>query len=181
MEITQTEEMTPSEAGQILATEPASGWMSMEQKKAMIEEMEAFLAGGGSEEDFAASKDLSKWSLRRYAKQVKNNARKSLSGQRYSAAEQIEKLALIKQLSGEGMPLSKAVMKAGITTGSYYSWVKKHSPTRRIESRSISSEPQTDTKDYNKPLRARIASLEKLVLELSMDKQALIEKLEGAI
>lgn len=183
-------EMTTDQVPEVQEEKEDAGWLTIEQKGKIIEELVAFEAGGGTIEDFAMSKGISKWTLMRYKKQVKKSGIIEVPRKNGKSGKE-EQYRQAKALITEGTPVINACDQVGITMATYY-YYKKVREARKAE-RAIRKaaprevkimdgrESKVLAKHFNAPLIARIASLEKLVVELSLDKQALIEAREGAI
>lgn len=167
---------------QVPQQEEEKGWYTIEEKIAFIEELEAFEAGGGRIDDFAKQKGMSVSAMHRYRKQVR--------GKKHGGKHDLEtKFKEAKELIAGGLPIAEACRQAGITYPQFHYRKYKTGAKRRervaqkYAPRKIKSLRLVDVPDdsYNKTLRARIVSLERLIVELTLDKQALMEAREGAI
>lgn len=166
------------------------GWLRKEDKKKVIEELRAFEGQGGSFADFAQQKGVAESTLYRYIREVEGS-----KGRGRNATATLVKVEAVKKLMAEGKGREEACKEVGIKIGTFAYWYydksnqrKKYAPrvvkqvpnpsALSLENPSDSGE-STDRK-FNKQLSGRISALEKLVVELSLDKQALIEAVEGA-
>lgn len=165
--------------------EEAKGWLGIEEKGKLVAELDAFEAGGGLIGDFAASKGMSKWTLLRYRKQVNRHNKGALRKENKQSIASKAKEA--RALVAGGMTAVDAMEQVGITANAYYYHTgdKKRQQADRIKKqyapRQVKQMPEVSKDTYNKSLAARCVSLERLVIELSLDKQALMEAREGAI
>lgn len=191
------------EAPEVVEAQPTDekGWTTAEEKKQIVEEMNAFIAGGGSQLEFARQKNVSKWSLIRWAAKYGGIKKLKRGVGAPDKPERVIKVNEVDSYREKGWSHKEALEKVGITISQYTYWkalaegkkwalrlqsgksksVIKTRGSYKTKSKErvvkmFDSAPQGD---FNKPLMARMASLEKLVIELSMDKQALIERLEG--
>lgn len=152
--------------------EEVKGRLTREEKMKLVEELSAFESGGGDIEEFAKMKGLSKWSLLKYRK--KFGAKSGKNATKLAAFNDAEVL-----ISG-GWGIGDACKKTGLTYATWHYYKhrdeKKNPVVRKVKTLKLVDDP-----GFNKSLVARISALEALVVELSLDRQALIEAREVAI
>lgn len=156
--------------------EAEKAWLTREEKEKLVRDFEAV---GGTIEDFVASRGISHWTMRRYIKQVGGSAKRK----RAAKMERTAQIEEVNALIAGGMAQGAALRKVGITYAKWdYHQNKRHSKSlaKKYAPRAVKEAPDVSEDSFNKSLRARIASLESLVVELSLDRQALIEAREGA-
>lgn len=174
--------------GDVKTVEEEKGWLTREEKTAIIEELEEFQAvGGGSLEDFALLKHMSQATLHRYRKQIRGKQPAGgVRGPRGKNSDRVAKFNEVEALIAGGMGIKQACDQVGFRYPQwhYYKYKKpKKSIAKKYAPRAVKPMLAIAVTDdsYNKTLRARIIVLERLVVELSLDKQALLEAREGAI
>lgn len=191
-------EVTPETQGQEGQEEPK--YLTIEDKKALAEEYVKFKENGGrGVAEFAQTKGMSKWNLGRYIRQGKKQLKREGKKTEISWEERYAKVKEVQDLQNSGLTRTEAMFKVGITLSQFQYWLAikgNRGWARRLQNGTQGPKklgrPKNDAErvvkpfvikdeDYNKSLRSRILALERVVIELTLDKQALLESAEGRI